>query len=69
MKAERQVKEAMMSVYRKWYCSCSGRPEELVYNDQFEDEAGEPECSRCGASPSSDPKHTISFRDQEEWDD
>lgn len=58
-----------METYRKWYCNCSGKFRELIFNDQLEDESGEPECPRCGASPSSDPKHTISYRDQEEWDD
>ena len=58
-----------MSVYRKWYCNCTGRPKEIIYDDQPEEEATEPVCAKCGASPSSDPKHTISYRDQEEWDE
>lgn len=58
-----------MSVYRKWYCNCSGRPRELELDAHLEEETSDPVCAVCGASPSSDPKHTISFRDQEEWDD
>jgi hypothetical protein len=57
-----------MSVYRMWYCNGTGRPKEIIYDDQPE-EAAEPVCAKCGASPSSDPKHTISYRDQEEWDE
>lgn len=54
-----------MVVERIWYCSCAGRPRELVIVETAEDEAGEPTCPRCGASPSSDPKQTISYRDEE----
>ena len=54
-----------MIVERRWFCSCSGQPRELVYVEAAEDEAGEPTCPRCGASPSSDPKHTLAFRDEE----
>jgi len=61
--------EENMGVYRKWYCNCSGLPSELEYDAHLEEETSDPVCARCGASPSSDPKHTISFRDQEEWDD
>jgi hypothetical protein len=57
-----------MGVLRKWYCSCTGMPRELEYDAHLE-EASDPVCPRCGASPSSDPKHSISFHDQEEWDD
>ena len=56
-------REVTMVVERKWYCSCAGQARELVLVDVVEDEAGEPTCPRCGASPSADPKHTISFRD------
>lgn len=54
-----------MIVERTWFCNCSGQPRELVYVETAEDEAGEPTCPRCGASPSSDPKHTVGFRDEE----
>jgi uncharacterized protein CbrC (UPF0167 family) len=52
-----------MIVERQWYCSCSGQARELVYVESAEDEAAEPACPRCGASPSSDPKRTISYKD------
>jgi hypothetical protein len=52
-----------MIVERKWFCSCAGNPRELVIVESAEDESGEPACPRCGASPSSDPKRTLSFRD------
>ena len=52
-----------MDTIRKWYCSCRGEPLELIFEDPLEEEQGEPTCNRCGASPSSDPKKTISFRD------
>ncbi|WP_305044296.1 hypothetical protein [Geoalkalibacter sp.] len=59
-----------MSVYRRWFCSCSGKPEELIYDQVLEEEVpGEPVCERCGAGPSSDPKRTISFRDEEEFNE
>ena len=58
-----------MTVYRKWYCSCRGKPLELAPVENFEDEPLEPICQRCGASPSSDPRHTISYKDVENWDD
>lgn len=57
-----------MSVYRRWFCACTGKPEELIYDQLPEEETlGEPICERCGASPSSDPKRTLSFRDEEEF--
>lgn len=52
-----------MTIYRKWYCSCRGTPLELSTVETAEDEPVEPICQRCGASPSSDPRHTISYRD------
>ena len=60
-----------MTIYRKWYCSCSGKPLELEYQSApvLEDEEGEPVCRRCGATPSSDPRKTISYQDIESWDD
>jgi len=58
-----------MDVYRKWFCSCRGKPVELSYEQVLEEEGGsEPVCPRCGASPSSDPKRTISFSDEEAED-
>lgn len=43
---------------------------ELNYERVLEDETlGEPFCDRCGATPSSDPKHTITFRDEEDYED
>jgi len=60
-----------MTVYRKWYCICTGKPLELEYQSTpvDEDDLAEPACRRCGATPSSDPKHTVSFRDVENWED
>lgn len=58
-----------MTVYRKWYCSCRGNPAELNIVETEEDEPVEATCQRCGASVSSDPKRTISYKDIENWDD
>ena len=58
-----------MTIYRKWYCNCRGKPLELSTVENAEDEPVEPICERCGASPSSDPRHTISCQDMENWDD
>ena len=58
-----------MTVYRKWYCTCTGEPIELTYDEIQEDEPVVPVCEICGASPSSDPKKTIIYRDEENWDD
>ncbi len=54
-----------MFVVRKWFCNCTGQPRELVFVETVEDEAGEPTCPRCGASPSNDPKRTVIYRDEE----
>jgi len=58
-----------MEILRIWYCSCSGKPLELENDAHLEEEEHEPVCPRCGASPSSDPKHSISFRDQDTRDE
>lgn len=58
-----------MSIYRKWFCTCTGRPVEMVPVETSEDEWGEPACPRCGATPSSDPKRTVVHRDIEDWED
>jgi len=58
-----------MSVYRKWFCTCTGKPVELNYDEILAEEGGEPFCEYCGATPSSDPKHTIIYKDVESWDD
>lgn len=61
-----------MSVYRKWFCTCVGKPAELSYEELLEGEEGEnaePFCKRCGATPSSDPKRTVIYRDIEDWED
>ena len=52
-----------MESVRKWYCNCRGKPLELTVEDPLEEEQSEPTCSRCGASPSADPKRTISYHD------
>lgn len=62
-----------MSVFRKWYCACTGKPREMSYERVREDdeEAGsnEPFCPKCGATPSSDPKKDVMYRDIEDWED
>jgi hypothetical protein len=58
-----------MSIYRKWYCTCTGKPVELGSKELLEDEPLEPACEICGATPSSDPKKTIIYREIEDWDD
>ena len=59
-----------MTITRKWYCNCSGKPRELSSEKLMEEEeAAEPFCPRCGATPSSDPKKSLSFRDEESWKD
>lgn len=59
-----------MTIYRTWYCTCSGTPVEIApYPPVIEDEPDEPTCDRCGASPSSDPRRTVIYRDVESWED
>ncbi len=58
-----------MSIFRKWYCTCTGKPEELNYEEVAgEEEKGEPFCEECGATPSSDPRKTVVYRDIEDWE-
>ena len=58
-----------MDVSRRWYCNCSGEKVELSYHPGLdEDDVGEPACDRCGATPSSDPKKTIVFKDVKDWE-
>jgi len=58
-----------MSHKRRWYCSCEGTLRELIVDQLVEDELLEPSCPLCGATPSSDPKHTISYTDEEDYSD
>lgn len=58
-----------MTIRRKWYCTCRGKPVELPIIEASEDDPGEPTCPRCGASVSSDPKRTIIYRDAEDRED
>lgn len=58
-----------MTIYRKWYCTCTGQPVELGAQEFLEDEPLEPTCEKCGATPSNDPKKTIIYREVEDWDD
>ena len=58
-----------MSIYRKWYCTCSGRPREMPQLETGEDEPGEAVCELCGATPSADPGRTVVHRDIEDWED
>ena len=53
-----------MIVERIWFCTCTGKPCELVAVAGEEDEVTEPACPRCGASASNDPKHTVGYRDE-----
>jgi len=57
-----------MTIVRKWFCNCRGVKQELDYQSSLE-ENGEPRCERCGATPSSDPKQTLSYMEEEQWDD
>ena len=53
-----------METVRRWSCTCTGQPVELEVESPDElEEGAEPVCWRCGASPSSDPKRTIRFRE------
>ena len=59
-----------MAIYRKWYCTCSGMPVELAPPPPvLDDEPDEVACEICGATPSSDPKKTVIYRDIEDWED
>ena len=58
-----------MSIFRKWFCRCSGKLVELNYENVLDDEGGEPYCEICGATPSSDPRHTVSYQDLEDDED
>lgn len=58
-----------MTIIRKWYCACRGKPVELPIVDTLAEEPGEPTCPHCGATPSSDPRHTVIYRDIEDWED
>ncbi len=58
-----------MTIYRKYYCSCDGKPVELTSVETSEDEPVEAACQHCGATPSSDPRQTITYRDIDDWDD
>ncbi|RMF47362.1 MAG: hypothetical protein D6751_02940 [Deltaproteobacteria bacterium] len=50
-------------VERRYFCNCTGKPIELIPVETEEEEVFDLICQRCGASPSSDPKHTISYQD------
>ena len=58
-----------MTVHRQWFCNCQGKQRELVVDSYIEEDSLEPTCPRCGATPSSDPKRTISFVDREDQAD
>ncbi|MCW8860095.1 MAG: hypothetical protein OQK97_10420 [Deltaproteobacteria bacterium] len=58
-----------MTNYRQWFCSCQGSPRELVSDPFVEEDSLEPTCPRCGATPSSDPKHSITYIDHENHSD
>ena len=58
-----------MDIQRRWYCQCTGKKIELTFVPGPDDEdVGEPACEKCGATPSSDPKKNIVFRDQKDWE-
>lgn len=50
-------------VERRYFCNCTGKPIELIPVETEEEGTLDLICQHCGASPSSDPKHTISFKD------
>ncbi len=60
-----------MGIERKWYCNCSGTPLELEYEAPpvSDDETSEPVCRRCGASPSSDPRQTLTYQDVDDQEE
>ena len=58
-----------MTLQRQWFCNCQGKIRELVADPYVEEDSLEPACPICGATPSSDPKHTISYRDRDEHAD
>jgi len=58
-----------MTEIRQWFCNCDGKRRELVFDLFVEDDSREPACPRCGATPSSDPKRTLSFIDREDHAD
>jgi len=55
-----------MPTLRQWFCSCTGKKRELVMDPHVEEDSLEPTCPRCGATPSSDPRRTISYRELDE---
>ncbi len=55
-----------MTRYRKWFCNCKGSLRELVYDPHVEEDSLVPTCPFCGATPSSDPRHTISYTEHED---
>jgi len=58
-----------MDVTRRWFCTCSGKKIELRFVADVDDgETGEPACERCGATPSSDPKKTVIYQDERDWE-
>lgn len=58
-----------MTVYRQWFCNCDGKKRHLISDPYVEEDSLEPACPRCGATPSSDPKHTVNFVDREDQAD
>jgi len=58
-----------MTAHRRWYCNCSGAQRELVADPYVEEDTLEPTCPLCGATPSSDPKHTINYTDHDDHAD
>ncbi|PLY00701.1 MAG: hypothetical protein C0624_11700 [Desulfuromonas sp.] len=58
-----------MDISRRWFCTCTGKKVELEFvPGRDEGDTGEPACRYCGATPSSDPKKTIMFKDEEDWE-
>jgi len=58
-----------MDVSRRWFCTCTGKKVELQNVAGVNDEdVGEPACARCGATPSSDPKKTVIYEDERDWE-
>lgn len=58
-----------MGGYTKWFCNCKGSPRELVLDPHVEEDSLEPTCPVCGATPSSDPRRTLSSQEYREAPD
>ncbi len=58
-----------MASYRKWYCSCRGKPLELSTVETLKMNLWKRSVSDAARHPHLIPGHTISYRDVETWED